>query len=53
MSKYQELGCERCKNRRRSIKSRQGEYCSAMMKSDKTTCEKFKLDPYVRVPLCN
>lgn len=53
MSKYKELGCERCKNRLRSLKSKQGEYCTAMMKSDKTICEKFKLDPYVREVLCN
>lgn len=53
MSRYQELKCERCKNRRRSIKSKQGEFCVKMINSDKTTCEKFKLDPYVRIPLCN
>ena len=44
MSRYRELKCERCKNRRAKLKSRQGMFCENMIKGEETTCPKFNLD---------
>jgi hypothetical protein len=43
-SKYIELKCGRCLNRRAFLSSKQGKFCTEMQKSDEETCPKFKLD---------
>jgi hypothetical protein len=51
MTKYKQLGCERCKNRRAYLKSRQGLFCEQMIMGEKSVCPKFKLDK--NAPLWN
>ena len=47
MSRYQELKCERCKNRLARLKSKQGLFCEQMIKGNEPSCPKFNLDTRV------
>ena len=51
MNRYKDLKCERCKNRRARLKSRQGVFCEKMIKGEESTCPKFKFDK--NAPLWN
>lgn len=45
MSRYEDLKCERCKNRFAKLRSKQGQYCETILKAEEpASCPRFNLD---------